>query len=562
MGGGPPGLKDLAKGRATAEIPQPDYPDPLDPAKVAADSLAVQLRYAPDVYAANAQFLPQYAQLATNVAGQVLPDLQQQQSTANTAQRTADIADVRNLGASALEAWRTANPQLVDAQGRLSESIDTAGRAGTPQVGAHEANAPELVDAVPTSAARVGPAATAAAPTLGRAAGLRAATARAPGLLRSLEADAGANLGQVSPLQLRLQQQAMEMLGSDLSPAELAKVQQDTRAAYAARGLYDSNQAIGAEILNTDSARRQRQLENAGFAQGVDASGQQQLQGNRAYAGSVTGMGLNQSQFNAGQRQQANLANTGAQNQFDLARFSTAAGLNQFNAGALNSLAALQGQFDQQANLTNADAANRFALSRYGTEAGLSQFNAGQGLQADQFNAGLTLQNRQQNIANLYNLANQYASTAQDPYQMVLNRSGAPAAAGAVSSGAGPTMFDPFNAGIASIYAGNQANQWAGAINQANNNAAQAAGNTQLAGSAGLALLMMCWVARAAYGAENPRWLEFRRWMLRQAPRWLYEQYLRDGPAAAERVAADPALAAQVRAVMDRILKKEAAHAC
>jgi len=32
--------------------------------------------------------------------------------------------------------------------------------------------------------------------------------------------------------------------------------------------------------------------------------------------------------------------------------------------------------------------------------------------------------------------------------------------------------------------------------------------------------LVICWVAREVYGADNPRWLEFRTWLLTQAPAW------------------------------------------
>lgn len=378
-----------------------EAPAPLDPAKVGADTLETQLRLAPDVFAANAQYLPQYANLALQVAGMTTPGLQSIQTAANTQQRTADIADVRNLAGSALEAWRAANPELAGAQDQLARAINAGGAAGVPQVGRYQAGTPTL-----------GPAA--------RAAG--------SALMPGLEADAAANLGQVSPLQLKLQQQAMEQLGAELSPAELRNVQQSTRAAYASRGLYDSNSALAAEVMNTAQARRARQLENAAFAQSVDASGQAQLAGNRAYAGNVATLG--------------------------------------------NSLSA-----------TNAGADNQFALSRYGTEAGLGQFNAGLSAQIDQTNAQLGLQGRQQHIANLYNLVGQYASTAQDPYQLVLGRSGAPGAGLGLAQSAGPTMFDPFNSSITSIYAGNQANELAARTATANNKAALWAGGMNMVGN-------------------------------------------------------------------------------
>lgn len=472
-------------------------PAPVNPAQVGADTLRTQLELAPQVFAANAQYLPQYATLANQVASQMLPNLLSQQATANTSQRTSDIADVRALGGQALEAWRAANPELGQTMGALSQRIASSAGRTAPQIGNYQATAGNLENPATVNAAT---------------------TARG-GLFRQLEGDAGAALGQVTPMQIELQRQAMEQLGADLSPAQIAKVQQDTRAAYAARGLYDSNRAIGAEILNTDAARSQRRAAAQQFALSVDQVGQQQIAANRAYAGNVAGMGVQQDQFNAGQTQQAGLA--------------------------------------------NADAANRFGLTRYTTNAGLSQFNAGMSADRDRANAQFGLGADQQAISNYFNLANQYAATAQDPYQLVLGRSGAPAAAQGLAQTAGPTMFNPFDPSVTQIYAANQANEMAARTATANNRAGVAAGGLGALGSlggAGIMALALCWVARAAYGVENPRWLQFRDFVLRTAPAWFFELYRTHGPTAAARVAADPALRLRVRSLMDNILNAELCH--
>lgn len=563
---------------------------PLDPAKVGADTLETQLRLAPQVFAANAQYLPQYADLAQQVAGSILPSVLNQQATANTSQRASDIADVQNLAPAALAAWQAANPQLGQAQGQLSSAINAAG-SSAPQVGTYTATSPTLGAAtqaalpgmaptVNARAARLGPAAMAAAPGLGAAAQVQGQQAAPSRLLGTLENDAGAALGSISPLQLELQRQAMQQLGGDLTPAQIAKVQQDTRGAYAARGLYDSNQAIGAEILNTDAARAQRQAAAQQLAGQVDAAGQQQIAANRGYAGNVAGMGTQANQFNAGQLQQAGLANQGAVNQFGLTQYGTQAGLNQANAASANQYGLARFGAQNTANLTNAGAANaanqnyfntaaglnqanaasanQYGLSQFGADQSNAQFNAQQRSYTDQLNAQLGLQGQQQNIANLFNLANQYAATSQDPYQLVLGRSGAANQAQALGQQAGPTMFDPFNSAITSIYAGNQANQQAANVATANNKATVMSGLFQ-----GIGSILGCWVAQAAYGKENPRWLQFRQWLYRHAPAWFYELYMRDGPAAGQRVAADPALADRVRALMETILnQKETCHGC
>ncbi len=81
-----------------------------------------------------------------------------------------------------------------------------------------------------------------------------------------------AQLSQPDSIENSLYDQATKMLGTDgnLTAQDLYNIQQDTRSAYAGRGMYDSNSALGAEILNQDSARRQRQLDNANFASTVD----------------------------------------------------------------------------------------------------------------------------------------------------------------------------------------------------------------------------------------------------------------------------------------------------
>jgi len=38
-----------------------------------------------------------------------------------------------------------------------------------------------------------------------------------------------------------------------------------------------------------------------------------------------------------------------------------------------------------------------------------------------------------------------------------------------------------------------------------------------------------CWVARAAFGENDLRWLIFRAWLLEDAPRWFRLLYLRHG---------------------------------
>ena len=101
---------------------------------------------------------------------------------------------------------------------------------------------------------------------------------------------------------------------------------------------------------------------------------------------------------------------------------------------------------------------------------------------------------------------------------------------GAAQEGAagqmGPQLFDP-NMGInMALQQRGQDINYQGAMAQAN--ASKSSGMMDFAGSIGSAMIM-CWVAREVYGIENPKWLEFREWMLNDAPSRLRNLYLKYG---------------------------------
>ena len=73
-----------------------------------------------------------------------------------------------------------------------------------------------------------------------------------------------------------------------------------------------------------------------------------------------------------------------------------------------------------------------------------------------------------------------------------------------------------------------------------------------------------CWVAREVYGADDPRWLAFRHWLLSSAPGWLRETYRVHGPEFAHWIHDKPAVKAVLRFLMDRAIASstEARAAC
>lgn len=327
-------------------------------------------------YTSNKGGLLDIYQQATPVLGDI-------QSKANTQQRTADIADVASLGPAARAAYLAANPELTRTMGSLEGNVTAGLNRAAPQVS-------------------IGPLGSATHATGGP-------------LLTQLEQDASANLGQVSPLQLEMQRQAMQQLSADgqLSAQDQRGVTQATRQAMADRGMALGNSAIYQEALNTDALQRQRRTEAQQAALGIDAAGQSQIAANRGYAQGV------------------------------------------------------QAQ-DQALSGVNAGSDNQFALAEYGTQADLAKYNA-----------ALKMQSDQQALDNQFRLGSMYQSQATDPYQMVLGRSGSlNQAANSTTQGqqnlqdAGPGLFDPFNSSIMSLYNTqyNAANSQA--IANGNNNAA------------------------------------------------------------------------------------------
>tara|TARA_R110000744_G_scaffold342207_1_gene447360 strand:- start:44 stop:997 length:954 start_codon:yes stop_codon:yes gene_type:complete len=62
---------------------------------------------------------------------------------------------------------------------------------------------------------------------------------------------------------------------------------------------------------------------------------------------------------------------------------------------------------------------------------------------------------------------------------------------------------------------------------------------------------MFCWVAREVYGQDDPKWLQFREWVIGYSPNWFYKGYEKYGEKVASIVNKMPALKAIIRPFMD-----------
>lgn len=72
----------------------------------------------------------------------------------------------------------------------------------------------------------------------------------------------------------------------------------------------------------------------------------------------------------------------------------------------------------------------------------------------------------------------------------------------------------------------------------------------------GFGKLLMCWVAREVYGAENPRWLQFRNWVVFDSPDWFFNWYAKNGEEFANYIHDKPLLKRIIRWWMDSKIKE------
>jgi hypothetical protein len=64
----------------------------------------------------------------------------------------------------------------------------------------------------------------------------------------------------------------------------------------------------------------------------------------------------------------------------------------------------------------------------------------------------------------------------------------------------------------------------------------------------------LCWVARAVYGESNPRWMQFRQWLLTEAPPWFRNLYIAYGERFARWIAPYPVVKSVIRRWMDGVI--------
>lgn len=168
---------------------------------------------------------------------------------------------------------------------------------------------------------------------------------------------------------------------------------------------------------------------------------------------------------------------------------------------------------------------------------------------------GAQLSNAQYNLGALQGAGSLLSQTSVNPFAAILGQSGAIGTSSNASTASGATgqlnnaesQFNPYpiSAGLENTYLNNTS---AGSIATANNNQ-----STQMGILNGLfgTGSFICWVARACYGPENPKWMLFRHWLLEYSPRWFRALYIRHGEAFALWIQDKPRVKNLIRSWMD-----------
>jgi hypothetical protein len=166
------------------------------------------------------------------------------------------------------------------------------------------------------------------------------------------------------------------------------------------------------------------------------------------------------------------------------------------------------------------------------------------------YNLGSATKDKRRSFAG--NVLGYNQAVVGDPFLQILGRSGqAIGAANSLAaqgqgqlqqSGAG-NLYDPFRDAYSTMFKGQD--------DAAAKDSSKKQTMGQIIGGAATLAAAFCWAAREVFGAENPKWLQFRKWLLEDAPANLREWYIQNGEELAAALKANPEEKGWVREFME-----------
>jgi hypothetical protein len=188
-------------------------------------------------------------------------------------------------------------------------------------------------------------------------------------------------------------------------------------------------------------------------------------------------------------------------------------------------------------------AANQAALNQQ------RQFGAAQGMAAQQLNQGAGLQGAQFRLGaagQMGNLGQQAFGTSQAIQQQQMQQ-------GLMQQGLMQQLIDAARGQYAGAVGAPQQSLGLPLAALGATPVPQSTTNTMKPGLFNYLQLgaSICWVAREVYGEDDPKWLQFREWVIGYSPNWFYKAYSKYGENVAKVVAKVPALKLVIRPFMD-----------
>jgi hypothetical protein len=423
------------------------------------------------------------------VLQKLTPEISKIESEANTALRTADIADIEKLGERARKAFRDSNPEafaaleaakLKGAPTDYFKDLETAmanrrifGDVNFTPAEASMIEAMQGVNLGGYSPERAAASLLGAAPTVGsqgygaegygaegygaegfaaqgygsqgydatRAARVADVTAQTIGqgaLGGSLYGQALETAPTEASETFRRRAAEMALATGQLSSEEIRNAQQATREAFAARGLDMSNQAIAAEAMARSDAVAQRQASQLQQAAALNQAYLADLNASRGFATGVYGQDLGRLQTNQDAALRSALANQAAGLQLSTADQAAINRAREFSSMSANEAARFSAAAANEAAQFGAAARNEAARFGAGARTEAARFGAAARTEAARF--GATSANEASRInADLmarYAMANQGALNAFSAANMAAGNEAARFAAEQANRGA------------------------------------------------------------------------------------------------------------------------------
>jgi len=316
--------------------------------------------------------------------------------------------------------------------------------------------------------------------------------------------------GSMQGTQTEMGYQPMQVRATDYSAAQMGPAGQVAGADLSAYTNPYESQVVQQSLTDLGGAQEKALNQmgaqaTAARAFGGSRQGIAEAETRKSYADQAARMvsGLRQS----GYQQAQQLAGQ------DIARQMQADAANQAALNAQRMFGASQGMTAQQLNQGAGLQGAQFRLGAAGQMGNLGQqaFGTSQAIQQQQMQQGLMQQGLQQQLIDA--ARGQYAGYTGAPQQSL----GLPLAA----LGATPVPQSTTNTMKPGLF-----------------------NYLQLGAS-------LCWVAREIYGEDDPKWLQFREWVIGYSPDWFYKAYSKYGEKVAKVVAKVPALKLVIRPFMD-----------